>query len=176
MKISTLHDLYIEELRDIYDAENQIVSALPQMAKAASNEELKNAFEEHLEQTKEQIERLKKIFEGAGVPAKGKKCQGINGIIDECKELIDEDIEPEVLDAGLITAAQKVEHYEIASYGSLCTYAKLLGNEDDADQLQQTLDEEKETDETLTDLAESTINVDAAETEKSEETKPRGKR
>lgn len=169
MKISTLQDLYIEELRDIYDAENQITAALPEMAKAATHEELKNAFEEHLDQTKEQIERLKKIFEDAGVSPKGKKCQGIAGIIAEAKELIKEDVEPEVLDAGLIAAAQKVEHYEIASYGCASTFARLLGNEDEADQLQITLDEEKETDETLTDLAESTINVEAVESEKGEE-------
>ena len=163
MKINTLHDLYIDQLRDLYDAENQIIKALPQLAKAASNEELKNAAEEHLEQTKEHVNRLEKVFGNANISPKGKKCQGMSGLIDECKEMIDEDIESEVLDAGLIACAQRIEHYEIAAYGCVCTYAKLLGNEEDADLLQQTLDEEKETDETLTDLAESTINAEAAE-------------
>ena len=169
MKISTLHDLYIEELRDIYDAENQIIKVLPQLAKAATDEELRTAFEEHLEQTREQVSRLEKIFESEGVSPKGKKCQGITGIIEEAKEIIDADIEPEILDAALIGAAQRVEHYEIAAYGCVCTYAKILGNEEDADMLQQTLDEEKETDENLTDLAESSINVEAAESEEGEE-------
>src|SRR4051812_2120257 len=119
MKISTLHDLHIEELRDLYDAENQLVKALPQIAKAATNDELKSAIEEHLEQTKEHVSRLDKIFENAGESPKGKKCAAMNGLIEEGKELIEEDIEPEVLDAGIIMAAQKVEHYEIASYGSV---------------------------------------------------------
>jgi len=171
MKISTLHDLYIEELRDIYDAENQLVKALPQVSKAANNEELKNSIEEHLEQTKEHVNRLEKIFQNVGESPKGKKCAAMQGLLQEAKELLEEDIEPEVLDAGIIAAAQRVEHYEIAVYGTLVTYAKLLGNEEDADQLEQTLDEEKETDETLTDLAESSINVEASEEEEEGEEK-----
>lgn len=163
MKINTLNDLYIDQLRDLFDAENQLVKALPTVIKTATNQELKNAVEDHLEQTKEHVSRLAKIFESADQNPKGKKCAGMAGLIDECKELIDEDIEPEVLDAGLIACAQRVEHYEIAAYGCCVTYAKLLGKEEDADQLQQTLDEEKEADETLTDIAESTINVEAAE-------------
>ena len=171
MKINTLNDLYIDQLRDIFDAENQIIKALPNMVKAATNEELKNGFEEHLEQTREHVSRLEKIFESADESPKGKKCAGMAGLIDECKELIDEDIGPEVLNAGLIACAQRVEHYEIAVYGCCVTYAKLLGREEDADLLQQTLDEEKETDETLTDLAESTINVEASEGHSEEEEK-----
>jgi ferritin-like metal-binding protein YciE len=169
MKLNTLQDLYLEELRDLYDAENQLVKALPQMAKAAGSEELRNAFEEHLEQTKEQIERLDQIFENYGASPKGKKCKGMAGLIEEARELIKEDADEDVRDAGLIAAAQRVEHYEIAVYGCVCTYAKLLGSEEEAELLEQTLDEEKETDQTLTEIAESTINIEAAEGDESEE-------
>ena len=160
--MNTLQDLYIEELRDIYDAENQIVKARPDMIKAANTEELKQGFQEHLEQTKEQIARLDKIFTNAGVSPKGHKCVGMAGIISECQDLIEEEAESTVLDSGLIACAQKVEHYEIASYGSACSFARVLGNDEDEDALQDTLDEEKETDEKLTDLS-STINSEAAE-------------
>jgi ferritin-like metal-binding protein YciE len=163
MKLKNLQDLYLEELRDIYDAEQQLLKGIPLLAKAASSDELRNAFEDHLEQTKEQIERLDQIFETAGASAKGKKCKGMAGLIEEARELLDEDIDPEVLDAALIAAAQRVEHYEIAVYGCLATYARLLEKEDDADLLEQSLDEEKETDELLTEIAESSINVEAAE-------------
>jgi ferritin-like metal-binding protein YciE len=169
MKLNTLQDLYLDELRDLYDAENQLVKALPQMIKAASSDELRTAFEEHLEQTREQVSRLEQVFERYGASPKGKKCKGMQGLIEEAKELIKEDIDEDVLDAGLIAAAQRVEHYEIAVYGCVCTYAKLLGNEEDADLLGQTLDEEKDTDERLTDIAESTINIEAAEAEEEEE-------
>ena len=163
MKMETLHDLYLEELRDLYSAENQLLKALPQVAKKCGSDELRSAFEEHLEQTKEHVTRLEEIFEKHDESPKGKKCKGMEGLLEEAKELMEEDIEEEVLDAGLISAAQRVEHYEIAGYGCVVTYAKLLGHEEDADLLQQTLDEEKETDETLTDIAESTINIEAAE-------------
>jgi ferritin-like metal-binding protein YciE len=163
MKLNTLQDLYVEELQDLYSAETQLVKALPKMAEAASSDELRAAFEEHLEQTKEHVERLEQVFESLESSPKGKKCKGMEGLIEEAKELLEEDADPEVLDAGLIAAAQRVEHYEIAVYGCVCTYAKLLGREEDLDLLGQTLDEEKEADENLTDIAESAINVDAAE-------------
>lgn len=163
MKLNTLQDLYIEELRDLHSAETQLVKALPKMAEAASAEELRAAFEEHLDQTKEHVERLNQVFQSLGTTGKGKKCKGMEGLIEEAEELIEEDADPDVLDAGLIAAAQRVEHYEIAVYGCVCTYAKLLGRDEELDLLGQTLDEEKEADETLTDVAESTINVEAVE-------------
>jgi ferritin-like metal-binding protein YciE len=161
MKLKTLRDLYIHELRDVYSAEKQITKALPKMAKAASNEELTAGFEEHLAVTEKQIERLEEIFEALGVSSKGEKCKGMEGLLEEGAKLMEEDASPEVLDAGLIAAAQKVEHYEIASYGTLRTYAEMLGEDDAASLLQETLDEEIETDEKLTELAESSINAEA---------------
>jgi ferritin-like metal-binding protein YciE len=172
MKINTLQDLYIEELRDIYNAENQLVKALPKVAQAATSDELRTAVEDHLEQTKEHVERLDQIFESLGESSKGKKCKAMEGLVEECSELLEEDIAESVLDAALIAAAQRVEHYEIAVYGTLATFAKLLGREDDADLLGQTLDEEKEPDETLTDIAESTINAEASESSEEEEEAP----
>ncbi|MDB6052778.1 MAG: hypothetical protein JWN25_301 [Verrucomicrobiales bacterium] len=163
MKIETLKDLYLEELKDLYSAETQLVKALPQMAKAATSDELRAAFEEHLELTREHVERLDQIFENHDESPKGKKCKAMEGLIEEAKELLEEDIAEDVLDAGLIAAAQRVEHYEIAVYGCVRTYAKLLGLEEEADLLQQTLDEEEETDQTLTDIAESTINIEAVD-------------
>lgn len=169
MKINTLQDLYIEELRDIYNAETQLLKALPKVAQAASSDELRSAVEDHLEQTTEHVNRLDQIFENLGESPKGKKCKAMEGLIEECKELLEEDIEPAVLDAALIGACQRVEHYEIAVYGTLATFAKLLDREEDQDLLGQTLDEEKETDELLTDIAESTINSEAHEGEESED-------
>lgn len=168
MKINTLQDLYIEELRDIYNAETQLVKALPKVAQAATSDELRSSIEDHLEQTKEHVERLDQIFESLGTASKGKKCKAMEGLIEECNELLEEDIADAVLDAALIGACQRVEHYEIAVYGTLATFAKLLDREQDADLLGQTLDEEKETDEMLTDIAESTINVEAQESEEEE--------
>jgi len=164
MKLQSLHDLYVEELKDLYSAESQLIKALPKMAKAASNESLREAFGEHLDVTKQQLERLEQIFEGLGKSPKGKKCVAMEGLIEEGSELIAQkkDIDPEVLDAALIGAAQKVEHYEIAGYGTVRTYAKLLGEDDAAELLQETLNEEAETDEKLTALAESEINLEAA--------------
>jgi ferritin-like metal-binding protein YciE len=156
-----LEELLVEELKDLYSAENQIVKALPKMAKAANHEQLRAAFEEHLEQTRGHVERLDQIANEMGVSSvKGKKCHGMEGLIEEGKEKIDE-LEDNILDAGLIEAAQKVEHYEIAGYGTARTHARMLGLSKVAKLLQQTLDEEGKTDKKLTDLAENVVNVDA---------------
>jgi ferritin-like metal-binding protein YciE len=160
MEMESLRELFVDELKDLYSAENQILKALPKMVKAATSKELKAGFQEHLEQTKEHVTRLEKIFKRLGMSPKGKKCKGMEGVIEDGKELMEEDAEPEVMDAGLIGAAQHVEHYEIAGYGCVRTYAELLGNDDDAKLLQMTLDEEKETDAKLTVLAQK-INVEA---------------
>jgi ferritin-like metal-binding protein YciE len=160
MKMESIQDLFVKELQDLYSAENQIAEALPKMAEAASSEDLKAGFREHLKQTQGQIKRLEQIFEQLGNSAEGDTCRGMEGLLEEGEELMDEDADPEVLDAGLIAAAQKVEHYEIASYGTVRTYARLLGMNDAVQLLEQTLSEEKETDAKLTDLAED-INVQA---------------
>ena len=156
-----LEELLIDELKDLYSAENQIVKALPKMAKAASAPELKRAFERHLEETKRQVERLNQIGEQLEIRLTGKKCKGMEGLIEEGKEIIEEDLDEDATDAGLIGAAQKVEHYEIAAYGTARTHASLLGYNKVAKLLQQTLDEEGNTDKKLTALAESVINVEA---------------
>jgi len=153
MKVETLHDLYVEELKDLYNAENQLVKALPKMAKAATSSELREAFESHLAETKGQVERLDTIFTELGVKATGKKCKAMEGLIEEGKELMEEDIDPEVLDAGLIAAAQRVEHYEMAGYGCVRTFATLLGYGEAARLLQETLDEEGSADKKLTRLS-----------------------
>ncbi len=176
MKINTLHDLYIEELRDIYNAETQLVKALPKIANAATADELRSAIEDHLEQTKEHVERLDQIFDSLAAASKGKKCKAMEGLIEETNELLEEDIADSVLDAAIIAACQRIEHYEIATYGTLATFAKLLGREEDTDLLGQSLDEEKETDEMLTDIAESTINIGANESESEEEESPTTKK
>ena len=174
MKENALKELYIDELRDIYNAENQLTKALPKMAKAATSDELRAGFEEHLEQTKGHVERLERIFKELGEKPTGKKCKGMEGLVEEGDEMIKEDeLEGEALDAGLISAAQRVEHYEIAAYGCVRTYANLLGESDAAKLLEQTLKEEKETDQKLTKLAEK-INVEA-EAEESGESKSKGK-
>ncbi len=160
MEMETLRELYIEQLKDLYSAENQIVKALPKMIKAASAPNLKAGFEEHLAQTKQQVERLEKIFKGLDESPKGKDCKGMEGLLEEGEDLIDEDADPEVKDAGLIAAAQHVEHYEIAGYGCVRTYAELLGEKEAVNLLQQILDEEKQTDEKLSALARK-INVKA---------------
>ena len=161
MEMQDLQDLYVEELRDLYNAEKQLVKALPKMAKTATNEDLKDAFTTHLEETKGHVERLEQIFEKLGKRAGGKTCKAMQGIVEEGKETMEEDATEEVMDAALIAAAQRAEHYEIAAYGTVRTYAKLLGDKESAKLLQQTLDEEGKTDKLLTKLAESSINVEA---------------
>jgi len=165
MKMESLRDLYVEELKDLYNAENQLVKALPKMAKAANSEELRTAFEDHLEETQGQVERLDQIFKKLGVNPKGKKCKAMEGLIEEGKEIIEmgDDADPSVLDAALISAAQKVEHYEMAGYGCVRTWAQILGEEEAADLLQQTLDEEGQADKKLNELAETCINAEAEE-------------
>jgi ferritin-like metal-binding protein YciE len=159
---NSLLGLYVNELRDVYSAEKQLTRALPKMAKAASSEGLRNGFAEHLEQTCGHIERLEQIFDALGERSGGKKCAGMEGLIDEGAELMEEDLEGSVLDAALIAAAQRVEHYEIAAYGTLCAFAELLGKSQQVTLLRQTLDEEKQTDETLTELSQE-INAAANE-------------
>ena len=157
-----LEELLVDELKDIYSAENQIVKALPKMAKAASSPELKRAFERHLEETRRQVERLDQIGQALEVKLTGKKCRGMEGLIEEGKEIMEEFDDEDAIDAGLIGAAQKVEHYEIAAYGTARTHAEVLGFTKAARLLQQTLDEEEATDKKLTQLAESIVNVEAA--------------
>ena len=161
MKESALKELYLKELRDLYDAEKQITKALPKMAKAAASSRLREAFEHHLGQTKAHVTRLEQIFEELDESPRGESCDGMEGLIEEGSDLIDEDMEEEAKDAGLISAAQRVEHYEMAGYGTVRTYANILGEKKAASLLQETLDEEKQTDQTLTTLAES-INIKAA--------------
>ena len=161
MKLNSLRDLYVSELKDLYDAENRILKALPKMAEAASSPDLRGAFEHHLQQTRRHAERLEQILRGLNESPKGQKCKGIEGIIDEGEDLISKDAPASVCDAALISAAQRVEHYEIAAYGTVRTYARRLGFEDQADLLNQTLQEEGETDKKLTNLAESYINEQA---------------
>lgn len=158
MKLNNLEDLFHLELKDLYSAENQLVKALPKMAKAASNDELRQGFEEHLEQTKGHVERLNEIAKKIDQKLSGHKCKAMEGLIEEGAELIDEDAEDAVRDAGLIGAAQRVEHYEIAGYGTAIAFAKRLGMDEIAQLLEETMNEEKETDQKLTELAETTVN------------------
>jgi ferritin-like metal-binding protein YciE len=169
MKMQTLKDLYIDELKDIYDAEQQIAKALPKMAKEATNDELRAAIEGHLEQTMGQIERLEQIFQDLGEKAKGTKCEATKGLVEEAKGMMEDAADDDVRDAAIIGSAQKIEHYEIAAYGTLRTYAELLGFDEQAELLQETLDEEKETDESLTELAVTVINIDANEADEDSE-------
>ena len=162
MEIDSLQKLYVEELKDLYSAEKQILQALPKMIKKASHEQLRKAFEEHLRVTEKHVERLDSIFEALGKSPRGKKCKGMEGLLEEGKEVMQEDMDPEVLDAALISAAQRVEHYEMAGYGTVRTYAQVLGESEHAKLLQQTLDEEGEADKTLTEIAVSSVNVEAA--------------
>ena len=161
MELETLKDLYVEELKDLYSAEKQIIKGLNKMTKAANHPELKQAFARHAEITEKHVERLERICADLDVSPRGKKCVGMEGLIEEANELIKEKPEPDVLDAGLIAAAQHVEHYEMAGYGCVRTYARQLGFADQADLLQTTLDEEGNTDKLLTELAERSINLEA---------------
>lgn len=163
MEMETLQDLYVEGIKDLYSAENQILKAMPRMIKSATHPQLKKAFAKHEKQTREQVKRLERIAKGLGEKPTGKKCSGMEGLIKEAKELIGEKPEKDVLDAGLISAAQHVEHYEMAGYGTCRTWARLLGRDRDAEMLQLTLDEEQQTDLDLTALAEASVNLDAAQ-------------
>jgi ferritin-like metal-binding protein YciE len=161
MKLDTLEKLYVDELRDIYNAENQLLKALPKMAKGSSSPDLKSGFEKHLRQTETHVERLDQIFAELDESPKGKTCHAMKGLIEEGSEILKEDGEESVLDAGIIVAAQKVEHYEMAAYGSARTFARLLGQDKAAELLQSTLDEESETNESLNQLAENIVNPEA---------------
>jgi ferritin-like metal-binding protein YciE len=162
MKLESLHELFVHELQDLHNAETQLLKAIPLMAKAASSKELKSSFEKHLEETKRQVQRLEAVFGELGESPNGKTCVGMKGLIDEGSEMIQEDADPTVKDAGLIVAAQKVEHYEMAAYGSCCVFAETLGFDHIKQLLKETLSEEEATDKKLSQLAESVINVEAA--------------
>lgn len=165
-----LKELYVDELRDLYSAENQLVKALPKMAKAADSDELRQGFEEHLEQTKGQVQRLETIFKSLNESPKGKKCMGMEGLVKEGGEVMKEGFEGALMDAALIGSAQRVEHYEIAAYGTACEFAQILGESEHASLLNETLQEEKETDEKLTELAKG-INLQANEDVEQEDAK-----
>jgi ferritin-like metal-binding protein YciE len=160
MKLESLHDLFVDELKDLYNAETQLTKALPKLAKAAASDELRTAFEDHLEETEHQVERLETIFKQLEENPKGKRCKAMSGLIEEGAEMIEVDGPDAVRDAALIAAAQRVEHYEMAGYGTVRTYAQLLGFDEAANLLQETLDEEAAADEKLNELAKS-INVEA---------------
>lgn len=151
--LETLHDLFVHELRDLYDAENQLLKALPLMAEAADSAELKEAFQNHLRETKQQVRRLEQVFSGLGERPSGKSCKAMQGLVAEGQELLEEDADPEVMDAALIVAAQKIEHYEIASYGSVCTFGRVLGYDDATEILKETMAEEERTDKMLSEIA-----------------------
>jgi len=178
MEMESLKELYVDELKDLYSAEKQLVKALPKMAKNATNPELKQAFTQHLEETEGHVERLEQIFEMLGERPGGKKCKGMEGLIEEAKELLEEDATEEVLDAGMISKAQHVEHYEMAGYGTVRTWAQQLGLDEQADLIQQTLDEEGHANDLLTQIAESSVNLEAEEgaEEGEESTSRRGDR
>ncbi|HEY8967064.1 MAG TPA: ferritin-like domain-containing protein [Candidatus Methylacidiphilales bacterium] len=161
-KLNSLQELFVQELKDLYSAETQLIKALPKMAKAASSPTLKEGFEKHLEETKGHAERLEKIMDELGESPRGKSCKAMKGLIEEGSEVLSEEGEESVIDAALIAAAQRVEHYEIAGYGTARTFARLLGHDAIADELQRTLDEEAATDKALTEAAEE-INVDASQ-------------
>jgi ferritin-like metal-binding protein YciE len=163
-KFETLEDLYVDELRDLYDAEHQILDALPKMIERASHDELKQAFRQHLDETRGQVARLEQVFERLGHKADRKTCAAMKGLIAEGKEILEAKGNEDVIDAGLIAAAQRVEHYEIAGYGTLRTLARRLGHEDQARLLQQNLEQEGNADQTLTRIAETRVNVEAAVT------------
>lgn len=158
MPMTNLHDLYVDNLKDLYNAEKQILQAMPKVAKKVDNPLLRSAIEKHHKETEEQKDRLEQIFKGMGKKATGKVCKAMKGLIEENKEMLEEDADPEVMDAGLIVGMQKVEHYEIAGYGSAVTFAKMLGDTEAAKLLAKTLDEEEKADKKLTELAEKSIN------------------
>lgn len=161
MKLESLNDLFVHQIKDLYNAEQQLTKALPKMADKASSKQLKTAFSNHLKETENQIKRLEQVFEVIGEKAKGEKCKAMEGLLKEGEDFMNEDATKEVMDAGLIASAQRVEHYEIAGYGTACTYAKTLGHTEAYNLLKETLAEEKKTDEKLTELAEGSINEKA---------------
>jgi ferritin-like metal-binding protein YciE len=173
MSMDSLKDLYIDELKDLYNAETQLIKALPKMAKKATAPELKQAFQDHLEETKGHVARLEEIFEELDEKPTGKTCKAMKGLVEEGAEVIEEDGNEAVLDAALIGAAQRVEHYEIAGYGVVRTFATLLGENDAAELLQETLDEEAAADKKLTEIAEEDINFEALSEDEEEEKVPR---
>lgn len=173
MKMSNLQDLMVENLKDLYSAETQMLKALPKVAKKVENEQLREALTMHVKETEQQAKRLEQILGKMGEKPGGKKCHGMEGLLEENKEMMEEDAEPDVMDAGLIVGCQKAEHYEIAGYGSAVTFAKLLGDEESARLLAQSLDEEERTDKKLSQIAESSINIEAAEGDTGEETSSR---
>ncbi len=172
--IETLEQLLLEEIRDIYDAEKQLVKAIPKMAKAASSTELSDALKEHLEQTQGQVQRLEQVFEALGTKAKGKTCAAMKGLIEEGQEAIGSEASDEMKDLAIIGAAQRVEHYEIAAYGTVRTFAERLGNQDIVDLLQETLDEEKEADDKLSDISQTLLEGVSGSEEADEETADAG--
>jgi ferritin-like metal-binding protein YciE len=159
----TLHDAFVDELRDTYDAEKQLIKALPKLAKAATSPELRAAFEAHLEETRGQVERLESVFASLDEKVKGKHCDGIAGIIEEGKSIMEEEFDDATMDACLIAAGQRAEHYEMAAYGTLVAWAKIMGHDEAAELLEQNLEEEKAADEKLSSLAEDGINQEAAD-------------
>ena len=169
MELESLHELYLEKLRDLYSAEQQILKALPKVRKKVTHEELQEAMDTHIAQTEQQVQRLERIFEQLGESPKGKHCKGMEGLLAEASELMGEDADADVLDAGLIAAAQAVEHYEMAGYGTARTYAELLGFDDHSELLQQTLNEEEETDRILTEIAMTSVNIEAMDGDEAEE-------
>lgn len=168
MRLETLKDLFVNELKDVFDAEHQILKALPKMTKAASLTELQTAFEEHLQQTKGHVTRLEQVFEIMGERAQRKKCDGMKGLLEEGESLMEEDAEASVRDAGLIAGAQRVEHYEMAAYGSLKSWATQLNNDEAAGLLEETLAEEKAADQKLSEIANSAVNPKAADEKENE--------
>jgi ferritin-like metal-binding protein YciE len=179
MEQNDLRELYVDELKDLYDAENQLIKALPKMAEAATSDQLRLGFEQHLEQTREHAQRIERIFNSMGEKVKGKKCKGMKGLISEGEDVMSEDYDGELMDAALISAAQRVEHYEIAAYGTVRTFANILGEQEAVTLLEQTLEEEKQTDKKLTELAKN-INFEVASsvtstTDTSESASRRGK-
>jgi ferritin-like metal-binding protein YciE len=159
MSLATLHDLMVHELKDLYSAEKQLVQALPRMSKGANSEQLRRAFNNHLAETEQQVARLEQIMDSLGESPRGQKCAGMEGLIEESKTLLKEEADPDVMDAGIIVAAQKVEHYEIAAYGAVCEYARMMGHTEAVQLLEQTLEEEKNADKLLNEIAEGGINA-----------------
>jgi len=166
--LETLHDLFVHELKDLYSAENQLIKALPKMSQAAQSPELKRAFDTHLRETKEQVRRLEQVFKALGEKPGGKTCKAMQGLVEEGEELLEEDADPDVMDAALIVTAQKVEHYEIASYGSVCTFGRVLGYDQATEILKETMAEEERTDKLLTGIAEK-LNVQAKTADEADE-------